>query len=152
MLDNYFYFDKISVLELFAGTGNISFEFASRGCLDITCVDLNSKCITWITRESERLGFDFIEAVKMDTLGYLKYFAAEGIDIIFADPPYEYRYYDEIHGQVFDKKLLNEKGWLIFEHDRNKKFDGYPYFSESRNYGQSMISIFKMSVEKNDKN
>ena len=152
MLDNYFYFEKISVLELFAGTGSISFEFASRGTLHITTIDNNPKCISWIAHESERLGFDFIEALKMDSAAYLKHFASGPYDIVFADPPYDYKYYADIHKYVFEKNMLSEKGWLIFEHDRNNNFRDFPFYSDSRSYGQSIISVFKLNQKENDNN
>jgi len=143
ILDNHFYFENISVLELFAGTGNISFEFASRGCNDITCVDINKKCIHWIINESSRLGFDFIEAIKADSLVYLDHFAHIGYDIIFADPPYDYKDHARIHEYVFNKELLKDNGWLLIEHDKSNNFSNLPYYSESRIYGQSAVSLFK---------
>jgi len=143
ILNNIFYFEKLSVLELFAGTGSVSFEFASRGCKDIICVDNHFKCINWIENECTKLGYDFIEAVRADALIYLKNFAARPFDIIFADPPYDFKNYPEIAEIVFREKLLAEKGWLILEHDRKNSFKNLPFFCEQRIYGQSGISIFK---------
>src|SRR5690606_21963947 len=82
------YFDEISVLDLFAGTGNISFEFASRGVPKIVSVDLDQGCVQFISKIAAEFTFP-ITAVKSDTIKYLEN-TSEKFDIIFLDPPYDF--------------------------------------------------------------
>ena len=131
----------MSVLDLFAGTGAISFEFASRGAPKITTIDHNFISVNFIRSESSKLQFDQIHASKQDALKFLQ-FTSEKYNLIFADPPYDYKNYSRIHDLVFDRDLLKEKGWLILEHSRENSFSDKPFFIESRKYGETYLSIF----------
>jgi 16S rRNA (guanine966-N2)-methyltransferase len=137
------YFDlaEMDVLDLFSGSGAISFEFASRGARKITSIDNNFFSVNFIRSESLKLKFDNINATKQDSLKFLQ-FTNEKYNFIFADPPYDYKYYSKIHELVFERELLKEKGWLVLEHSRDNNFSGQPFFVESRKYGETYLSIF----------
>jgi len=137
----YFNIENMDVLDLFAGTGAVGFEFASRGAQKITCIDNNYTCINFIRSESSKLKFNNIHSSKQDALKFLQ-FTNEKYDLIFADPPYDYKYYSSIHEIIFDRDLLKHKGWLLLEHSRENNFTTRPFFRESRKYGETYISIF----------
>ncbi|HUH28798.1 16S rRNA (guanine(966)-N(2))-methyltransferase RsmD [Gelidibacter sp.] len=143
ILNNKFYFDEISVLDLFAGTGSISFEFASRGTEHITSVDEDFGCIQFITKTAEE--FDMpIATVKSDVFKFLETTKSKS-DVIFADPPYAFSLeeFSKIPELVFQNGLLEDEGVLIVEHAEQMKLTQLPYFSYSKNYGSSMFSFFE---------
>ncbi len=146
ILYSYFNFEDLSVLDLFAGTGNISFEFASRGSKAITSVDENIKCTTFIKSFAEKLNFDKIRVIKNDVFTYLKR-TEDKFDLIFADPPYDLENTEEIAELVFSKNLLNKDGWLIIEHPKRKNFETHPNFYQHREYGKVNFTIFIMKEE-----
>ena len=147
ILRNRLYFDEIKVLELFAGTGNISFEFASRGVPSITSVDSNNGCVQYISKVAEDFSFP-ITAIRSEAELYLERNSLK-VDIIFADPPYDFAVaqFENIIKIVFEKNLLEEEGMLIFEHSKENDLSSLPYFSEARKYGGSVFSFFKGDVE-----
>lgn len=138
------YFDEITVLELFAGTGNISFEFASRGVPTITSVDSNYGCIQYISKIAEEFSFP-ITAIKSEADKYLERTSVK-FDIIFADPPYDFDIpqFENIVRLVFEKELLDEEGMLIIEHSKENDLSALPNFSEARKYGGSVFSFFSL--------
>ncbi len=138
------YFDEITVLELYAGTGNISFEFASRGVPKITSVDSNYGCVQYINKVAEEFSFP-ITAVKSEADNYLER-ATGKFDIIFADPPYDFGIplFETMVKLVFEKELLDEEGMLIIEHAKENNLSELPNFSESRKYGGSVFSFFSL--------
>ncbi|WP_223035066.1 RsmD family RNA methyltransferase [Hanstruepera marina] len=143
IINNQFYFDEISVLDLFSGTGNISYEFASRGTQDITCVDANFGCVKFINETSE--GFNMgLKTVKSDVYKYLET-AAKQYTIIFADPPYDFstEHFSKIPELVFNNSLLEENGMLIIEHSKHTSLEHLPHFSFSKSYGGNMFSFFE---------
>ncbi|MDF0708642.1 RsmD family RNA methyltransferase [Flagellimonas okinawensis] len=143
ILNNRFYFDGIKVLDLFAGTGNISYEFASRGTLDITAVDGFQGCVRYISKTADELDFP-IGTIKSDVFKYLDR-ASEKFDLIFADPPYDFatERFLQIANLVFDNGLLLEDGVLIIEHSEQTDLSEHPKFSEQRKYGGSVFSFFE---------
>lgn len=138
------YFDEISVLELYAGTGNISFEFASRGVPTITSVDSNYGCVQYINKVSEEFSFP-ITAVKSDADNYLERVSGM-FDIIFADPPYDFDIlkFENMVKLVFERELLDEDGMLIIEHSKENNLSDLSNFSEARKYGGSVFSFFSL--------
>lgn len=142
ILRNNYYFDEINVLDLFAGTGNISFEFASRGTLEITSVDEDFGCIKYIEKISSELAMPII-AIKSDVIKYLEKNNGK-FDVIFADPPYDFTL--ETLGTIVElvtsNTMLKEDGFLIIEHSKLLNLDALPHFSEARNYGGSVFSFF----------
>jgi 16S rRNA (guanine966-N2)-methyltransferase len=134
-------FESTAVLDLFAGTGSISLEFASRGCPSVTSVDLNFRCAEFIKKVSDEMKFTTIRAVKANVFGFLG-FCKVKYDLIFADPPYDMQNTSTIPDIVFEKELLNKEGILIIEHSRDLDFSKHPKFSEHRNYGKVNFSFF----------
>lgn len=141
ILQNRFELSELSVLDLFAGTGNISFEFASRGCTDITAIDAHFGCCKFIADTATKLNMEGLNVQKADVFKYLG-FITQPFDLIFADPPYDLSRIPELPDLVFNKQLINAGGWLIIEHASFTRLGNHPNFVEVRRYGQSSFSIF----------
>ncbi len=150
VLNNHFYFDSISVIDLFAGTGNISYEFASRGCKNIVSVDENYNCIKYINTISKELQFD-INSFKSDVYSFLQKTTLQA-DIIFADPPYHFETskFLEIVDIVFQKELISEEGYLIIEHSKNTDLSQHKNHSFDKRYGGNVFSFFEYKNEEKD--
>ncbi len=133
--------DEVDVLDLFAGTGNISFEFSSRGVKNITSVDRNADCIKFILETNTKLKFES-NVVRADVFKYLKT-CTQKFDLIFADPPYDLPNIPEIIMWVKDNALLKEDGFLVIEHASLQNLSSYKGFIESRKYGSSTFSFFE---------
>jgi len=140
ILANYFDLEGLSVLDLFAGTGNISYEFASRYTNEITAVDLNFKCASFIKSTALQMGFTNIKVIRRNVFDFLKK-TNKTYDIIFADPPYDLDGIEKIPQLVFDNNLLNKDGWLIIEHSKETKLDNHPNFFQIRKYSKVNFSI-----------
>ena len=145
IINNQFYFDEISVLDLFAGTGSISYEFASRGTENITSVDQNFGCIKFINQTSE--SFDMpIKTIKSDVYKFLESTKIPST-IIFADPPYAFNIdqFSKIPELIFQNNLLEEDGLLIIEHSKHTDLSHLINYSYSKSYGGNMFSFFEFS-------
>ncbi len=142
ILNNHYFLNELKVLDLFSGTGNISFEFASRGTPEIMAVDKDPKSASFISKTAGELGFP-ITAIKSDAHKYLLK-TEHTFDIIFADPPYRMAVEDFmlIPKVVFERKLLNEGGTLIIEHSKHTNLEQLEYHRDSRKYGGSVFSFF----------
>ncbi len=143
ILNNQYYFDDISVLDLFSGTGNISYEFASRGAENVTAVDANFGCIKFINETAE--DFDMtITTIKSDVFKFLEK-SKQKHDIIFADPPYalELDAFSKIPELVFKNELLEDNGILVVEHSKHTDLSQLQYFAYSKGYGGNMFSFFE---------
>jgi len=143
ILNNSYYFNDITVLDLFSGTGNISFEFGSRGTESITAVDANFGCIKYINATSKELDLS-INTIKSDVFKFLDKWNSK-FDVIFADPPYEFELelFEKIATTVFEKNLLNEEGTLVIEHSKHTDLSNHKHFSYSKKYGGNMFSFFE---------
>lgn len=148
ILNNYFELEGLKILDLFCGTGNISYEFASRGCAEITAVDNNYSCCEFVKKTAGAFKMAQIKVVKADVLGFLKKTAGT-YHIVFADPPYELENIKDIAPLVFEKNLLKPDGWLIVEHGPDKDLSALEHFKEKRTYGHVNFSIFVNEKEKN---
>jgi len=137
-----FDFDDLTVLDLFSGTGNIAYEFASRDAKSITCIDQNYHCVSFIKKTIRELSFSTIKVFKNDVFKYLKKYP-EQFDIIFADPPYNLKNINQIPELVFENNLITENGWLIVEHDKRTDISDHPNFVIARKYGNVNFSIFQ---------
>ena len=142
ILNNTYYFEDISLIDLFAGTGNISYEFASRGTEDIISVDANYGCIKFIDKTAKELDID-ITTIKSDVFSFLEKSASKAT-IIFADPPYDLPQEDfaKISELVFKNKMVLDEGVLIIEHSKHTDLSNLPYFNNQRRYGGSVFSFF----------
>ncbi|MDC6352059.1 RsmD family RNA methyltransferase [Zeaxanthinibacter sp. PT1] len=147
ILNNRYYFEGLTVLDLFAGTGNISYEFASRGAGPITAVDADYNCVKFIGKTTEELGFP-ISATRADVYQYLERITTT-YDVIFADPPYNMPEEDfgKIAEIIFRKNLLKEEGVLVIEHGKETDLSAIDHFDESRRYGGSVFSFFRAEDE-----
>ncbi|MEM6686011.1 MAG: RsmD family RNA methyltransferase [Bacteroidota bacterium] len=144
ILNNHYYFHEISVLDLFAGTGNISYEFASRGTETITAVDGDYGCVSFIKKTAAQLDMN-ITALKSDVFKFLDKTTIQS-DIVFADPPYAFslEQFETIAHTVFERNLLLEDGFLILEHAKETKLEHVANFSFSKSYGGSVFSFFEL--------
>lgn len=142
ILGNRIDFNELNVLDLFAGTGNISYEFISRGCAAVTAVDTDFGCVRFIKETADKLEMDNLAVVKQDVFRFLTMTKTK-YDIVFADPPYKLDKIPEIHKAIFDKSILAEDGWLIIEHSRDTDFSTFDGFVEHRKYGSVNFSIFQ---------
>ena len=150
VLNNYFNFSELKVLDLFAGTGNISFEFASRGSDNITAVDADFGCIKFIKQIAQEFDFN-LAAIKSDVFKFLEK-NNTSYDIIFADPPYalDQATFEKIVTLIFDKELLQEDGMMVIEHSKYTKLDHMINFSFKKSYGGSFFSFFELNLDANE--
>ncbi len=142
ILNNQYRFSNLKVIDLFSGTGNITYEFASRGAAEIIAVDSHFECVKFINKISEELSLP-VRTVKSDVFKYLQA-TGETADIIFADPPYnlEVESLENLVEMTFSRNLLKEEGCLILEHSKKIDLSTLPHFSENRKYGNSVFSFF----------
>ena len=138
ILNNRYHFEKKNVLDLFAGTGSISFEFASRNCEKVFAIDKNYECVKNINKNSGNFNLN-IETVCCDAIEYLQKITKK-FDFIFIDPPYKYQKYHTLKDIIFEKKLIKKNGCLIIEHDDTISFEENNI--ELKKYGISHFSIF----------
>jgi 16S rRNA (guanine(966)-N(2))-methyltransferase RsmD len=141
ILENSFDLSAVKVLDLFAGTGGISYEFASRGSKHVDTVEIEPLHFNYIKKTSETLGFNQIHVIRNDSFRFLK-FCSESYDIIFADPPYSNSQIMLIPKLVAANNLLNEGGRLIVEHSANNNFSEIEGFLQQRRYGSVNFSFF----------
>jgi len=142
ILINRYDFEKLSVLDLFAGTGSISYEFASRGVLKVHLVDKDNYHIAFIKKMIKELEFDNIKPVHIDVKAFLKT-CDQKYDIIFADPPYDLTWLNTIPDLVLGTDLFENNGIFILEHPKHISFSNHPGFFEHRNYGGVNFSFFR---------
>lgn len=142
ILNNRFHFNGLKVLDLFSGSGNIAYEFGSRGAGPITAVDENFECIKFIKKTAEELDLD-INPIKSDVYKYLEK-APVKCDLIFADPPYNFDVdsLQKLVSLTFERDLLNEGGELVIEHSKRIDISSSEHFTEVRKYGNSVFSFF----------
>ena len=137
-------------MDLFAGTGNISYEFASRGAGPITSVDADFGCINFIKKTASELDLD-ISTIKSDVFSFLER-NKSSYDIIFADPPYDLGQdqFEKIIELIFENELLEEEGMLIVEHSKHTKLDHMMNFSFAKNYGGSVFSFYELESDEEE--
>jgi len=150
VLNNYFYFDGIEVLDLFAGTGNISYEFAARGAVHVLAVDINAKCVEFISKTAKSLNFENLTVIKADAFKYLQT-TGRKFNVVFADPPYDMEGIAKLPDAIFERNLLKEDGWFVLEHSDKYDFSRHPNFFEMRKYGRVHFSAFINVPEEEEK-
>ena len=134
-------YQEIKVLDLFSGTGNISFEFISRGVKDITAVELRYDHFKHIQRVNNELKTN-LKIIKSDVFKYLKN-TEETFDLIFADPPFDMENFEIVLQAILDAKIVNNGGTLIIEHGPRVNFSKAEAFEELRSYGKVNFSFFQ---------
>ena len=140
ILNNRFFFDDLRVLDLFAGTGNIAYEFASRGAGEITCVDQNKGWVRFISEMADDLGAN-IQPVQLDAWLFVQK-TTTSYDIVFADPPYDWDKHEALAEALIQKGFLKEGGEAIIEHSADTDLSHLPGFFEHRKYGHVHFSFF----------
>lgn len=141
ILENNLEIEGLKTLDLFGGTGSISFELASRGAADLTIVEKDVKMAGFISGQSEAFGFSQIKVVRMDVFAFLKS-CGEQFDFIFAGPPYALETIDLLPGEIFNHELLADEGWFVLEHTPRNQYTRSPFFRTERHYGTTVFSIF----------
>ncbi len=147
ILQNKFDFASLKTLDLFGGTGNISYELASRGVPDLTIVEKDTAMYEFIRKTAASFGLDKMKTIKMDVF---KFIAActDSFDFIFAGPPYALTNIDDMPKLLFEKQLLNKGGWFVLEHTPRNDYKTFPFYKTERNYGTTVFSVF---IENRDK-
>ncbi|MFT5166600.1 MAG: 16S rRNA (guanine966-N2)-methyltransferase [Saprospiraceae bacterium] len=142
ILQNYFDFEDLKVLDLFGGTGNHSYEFISRGCQDVTYVDKFGGCVAFVKKTAEILAIEpVLKIYKSDVFKFIKSHSVQ-YDYIFAGPPYPLPEMDTIPDLIFEHNLLNPGAWLVLEHSSNHDYKDHPNYDNERHYGKAIFSIF----------
>ena len=142
VLGNLVDFEECDVLDLFAGTGSISYEFASRGARSVTAVEINPMHWNFIRQTARQLGIENFYPVKANAFLYLKS-CGKQFDIVFSDAPYDLEGSGQIVDLVLGGGLLRPEGIFIFEHSKKMDFSGYEGFWQLRSYGSVQFSFFK---------
>jgi 16S rRNA (guanine(966)-N(2))-methyltransferase RsmD len=142
ILNNRVDFESINVLDLFSGTGSMSYEFASRGALSVHLVEKDTRHILGIKKILRELDLDNVKPIHIDVKAFLKTCSVK-YDIVFADPPYELSWLNELPDLVTQANIIKEDGFFILEHPRDLSFGGHKLFFEHRNYGGVNFSFFK---------
>lgn len=144
VLQNNLDFESLKTLDLFGGTGSISYELASRGAHDLTIVEKDAQMFSFIKKTSEDLRLQNFKVVRSDVFKYIEQ-CHEKYDFIFAGPPYALQNIDDLPRLIFEKGLLNENGWFVLEHTPRNNYENFPFFKSARNYGTTIFSIFVQS-------
>lgn len=142
MLQNQIDFEGIKTLDLFGGTGAISYELASRGAADLTIVEKDPQMFQFIKTNVEKLGIANCKVLKMEVFKYLET-CHDSYDFIFAGPPYALTTIDDIPKIVVGQQLIAEDGLFVLEHTPRNNYEGYPGFIRQRNYGTTIFSFFE---------
>ncbi|MBI2275486.1 MAG: methyltransferase domain-containing protein [Chitinophagaceae bacterium] len=141
ILQNRMVFEGIKTLDLFGGTGCISYELASRGAADMTVVEKDNTMHAFIRKNMDLLGAENVKILKMDVFTYLNT-CTESFDFIFAGPPYALGSIDELPKIIVAKKLINPGGFFVLEHTPRNQYENFAGFSFVRNYGSTLFSFF----------
>jgi len=130
-----------NTLDLFGGTGSISYELASRGVPSLTIVEKDPVMYEFIRKTASSLGMDQSTIMKMDVFRFIEQ-CSSNFDLIFAGPPYALTTIDDIPRKVFEKNLLKTGGWLILEHTPRNDYKTFEGYTTERKYGTTIFSIF----------
>ncbi|MBC7851404.1 MAG: RsmD family RNA methyltransferase [Chitinophagaceae bacterium] len=133
--------ESLKTLDLFGGTGSISYELASRGAPDLTVVEKDHSMFEFIKKNAAAFKIDNLKVIKMDVFRFIDQ-CTDKFDFIFAGPPYAMTSIDELPKKIHEKELLTSGGWFVLEHTPRNNYTGYPLFTTTRNYGTTIFSIF----------
>lgn len=151
ILNNWLDWETTNVLDLFSGSGSIALEFVSRGCPYVVSVESDTKNHAFIQKIKEKLDAKEMLVVKADVFSFLKT-SNQAFDIIFADPPYDWKDLETVLLRVLESNLLRPDGLFILEHSKKDSFKEHPLFKEERKYGKVRFSIFEKERELRVKN
>ena len=141
VLENNLDLPALKTLDLFGGTGSISYELASRGVSDLTVVEKDPVMFAFIQKNAAALGLKDYKVIRMDVFRFIDQ-CTEKFDFIFAGPPYALATIDELPKLIAGRQLLREKGWFVLEHTPRNNYEGYPLYTAQRHYGTTVFSIF----------
>ncbi len=141
ILQNNLDIEELDVLDLFGGTGSISYELASRGAVSNTIVEKDSKMYSYIKSTAEALQFEHFQVVKMDVFSYIEN-CQNKFDFIFAGPPYALASIDDLPIRIFQHQLLKPNGWFVLEHTPRNDYKKFSHYKTERHYGTTIFSIF----------
>jgi 16S rRNA (guanine(966)-N(2))-methyltransferase RsmD len=147
ILQNNLDFEELKVLDLFGGTGCISYELASRGAPDITIVEKDDKMYNFIKKTATELEFENFNVVKSDVFRFIESNnqpsgSTGKYGFIFAGPPYALATIDDLPHKVFEHNLLKPEGWFVLEHTPRNNYKKFAHYKTERNYGTTIFSIF----------
>ncbi|MBS1920570.1 MAG: RsmD family RNA methyltransferase [Bacteroidetes bacterium] len=145
IIENNLDITNLKTLDLFGGTGSISYELASRGAKDLTIVEKDSSMYEFIKRTVKELNFENFKVIKSEVFKFINH-CTEKFDFIFAGPPYALESIDDLPKLLFEKQLLNPKGWFVLEHTPRNDYKNFPFYKTERNYGTTIFSIFIQSI------
>ncbi|MBW8684860.1 RsmD family RNA methyltransferase [Chitinophaga rhizophila] len=140
ILENNLEFEGLKTLDIFGGTGSISYELASRGVTDLTIVEKDPNMADFIQKTAQSLEVP-LKLQRMDVFKYLEQ-CTEKFNFIFAGPPYALTTIDQLPLIIFEKQLLEPEGWFVLEHTPRNNYKNYSYYRSERNYGTTIFSIF----------
>ena len=141
IFQNYLDIPSLKTLDLFGGTGAISYELASRGAFDLTIVEKDSSMYEFIKKTAASLEFKNIKILRSEVFKFLES-CKEQYDLIFAGPPYALTIIDELPAIIFKKALLKPGGWFVLEHTPRNDYKKTDHYRTERNYGTTIFSIF----------
>ena len=141
VLQNNLDFEEIKTLDLFGGTGSISYELASRGVNDLTVVEKDNAMYEFIKKTSAALRIENLKVIKMDVFKFINQCNSK-FNFIFAGPPYALTAIDDIPQRIFEKQLLEQNGWFVLEHTPRNDYKSFPYYKSERNYGTTVFTTF----------
>lgn len=141
ILQNRMSFEGIETLDLFGGTGCISYELASRGAEKLTIVEKDPVMHTFIGKNAAMLGMANLQLLKMDVFAFLQS-CNKQFDFIFAGPPYALGTIDELPKMIVKQKLIKSGGFFVLEHTPRNAYEKFDGFSFVRNYGTTLFSFF----------
>ncbi|MEO6070513.1 MAG: RsmD family RNA methyltransferase [Chitinophagaceae bacterium] len=141
ILQNNLDLEDIKTLDLFGGTGSISYELASRGASDLTIIEKDVQMFAFIKKTAEELGIKNFKVIKSDVFKYIQQ-CTETYHFIFAGPPYALATIDELPQLIFEKGLVKENGMFVLEHTPRNHYEDFPHFKMVRNYGTTLFSFF----------
>ncbi|MCC6251976.1 MAG: RsmD family RNA methyltransferase [Bacteroidia bacterium] len=141
ILQHRYRFEDLQVLDIFCGTGNISYEFASRGAASVISVDKEFKCSDFVKKQTALLKFSQVKVLNVDVFQFLKRLNGQ-FDIVFADPPFDNKRDFELIDLIFESNALKEDGVFILEHESSRNYAQHCNIKESRNYGKVAFSFF----------
>lgn len=145
ILQNMIDFEGIKSLDIFGGTGSISYELASRGAADLTIIERDRNMAAFIRKTAAAFDFPEIRLLQMEVFKFLKS-CTEQYDFIFAGPPYALTEIDTIPDIIFDRNLVKPEGLFILEHTPRNNYEDHAHFLKVKNYGTTLFSFFGPEV------
>lgn len=108
-----------TVLDLFAGSGQMGLEALSRGAKKVYLVDAGKRAFEIVKKNIQKTRLEGAEAICTDSVSFLKRYNSAGkFDIVFLDPPYASELINESLKVLFERKLIKESSYVVCESDR----------------------------------